>query len=73
MASTNLEKIDGAVALIEATESTLKRVDMTSLSFEQESIMIPAQINLHTAKLALQNILEELKQKEGREPWQSKD
>ena len=71
--NTNLEKIDGAVALIEATESTLRRVDKDCLSRNQSEDFVYATANLNLAKQKLQTMLAELKQKEGREPWQKSD
>ena len=71
MASTNLEKIDGAIALIEATESTLRRVDKRYLERYQEKTMFVISLDISIAKLKLQKMLEEIKEKEGREPWQN--
>ena len=69
--TTNLEKIDGAVALVEATESTLRRVDKDCLSRDHSEAFVHAAANLNLAKQKLQTMLAELKQKEGREPWQN--
>lgn len=71
--NTNLEKIDGAIALLEATESTLKRIDNRYLSGPQEQTLFYLSLDLIISELKLKKMLEEIKEQEGREPWQNSD
>lgn len=69
--NTNLEKIDGTIAVLEAAESTLSRIDKRYLSRPQEQTLFYLSLDVTISKLKLKKMLEEIKEEEGREPWQN--
>jgi hypothetical protein len=71
--NTNLEKIDGTIAVLEAAESTLRRIDKRYLSRPQEQTLFYLSLDVTISKLKLKKMLEEIKEQEGREPWQNSD
>ena len=71
--NTNLEKIDGTIAVLEAAESTLSRIDKRYLSRPQEQTLFYLSLDVTISKLKLKKMLEEIKEEEGREPWQKSD
>ena len=71
--NTNLEKIDGTIAVLEAAESTLSRIDKRYLSRPQEQTLFYLSLDVTISKLKLKKMLEEIKEEEGREPWQNSD
>lgn len=71
--NTNLEKIDGTIAVLEAAESTLSRIDKRYLSRPQEQTLFYLSLDVTISKLKLKKMLEETKEEEGREPWQNSD
>lgn len=71
--NTNLEKIDGTIAVLDAAESTLRRIDKRYLSRPQEQTLFYLSLDVTISKLKLKKMLEEIKEQEGREPWQNSD